>query len=46
MVYYKLVKNTINATKITKVIINVMIKHHDFLKSIINNKEFLFTLKF
>ena len=46
MVYYKLVKVTINTLSLANIIINVMVRHHDFLDSIVTNRELLFTLKF
>ena len=37
MVHYKLVKVTINAPGLAKVIINVVVRHHGFLDLIITN---------
>lgn len=38
MVYYKLVKTTIDALSILKVIIDIVVWYQDFLDSIITNK--------
>ena len=46
MVYYKLVKVTINISGLTKVIIDVVVRHHDFPDSIVTNQESLFISKF
>lgn len=46
MLYYKLVKKTINIVDFTKNIINTMIKYYGLLKSIISNKSSLFISKF
>ena len=46
MVYYKLIKVTINASSLAKVIINVIVRHHGLPDSIIINRELLFTSKF
>ena len=46
MVYYKPVKITINAPKLGKVIINVVVYHYSLLNLIITNKGFFFILKF
>ena len=43
---YKLVKVIINALGLTKIIINIVIRHHNLLDSIISNWELLFILKF
>ena len=37
IVYYKLVKITMNVLGLVKVIINVVIRHHSFLDSIITD---------
>ena len=46
MVHYKLVKITINASRLVEVIINIIVRHHDFPDSIVTNQAFFFTLKF
>ena len=46
MVYYKLVKVTINARGLAKVIIDVVVRHHSLPDSIITDWESLFTSKF
>ena len=46
MVYYKPVKITIEAPDLAKVIINIVIRHHGLLDSIITDWGFLFTSKF
>ena len=46
MVYYEPVKVTIDAPGLAKVILDVVIWHHDFLNSIVSNKGSLFTSKF
>lgn len=46
MVYYKLVKVTINIVGLTKVITNVLVYHHGFLDLIVTNKSSFFTSKF
>ena len=46
MVYYEPVKVTINALDLTKVIVNIIICHYKILKSIIMNRDLLFTSKF
>ena len=46
IVYYKLVKISINATGLAKVIINVIIYHYGLPDLIITGKSLLFTLKF
>ena len=46
MVHYKPVKITINAPGLAKVIINVVVRHHGLLNSIITDQGFLFTSKF
>ena len=37
MIYYKVVKTTIDVLSLAKVIINIMIRHHCLSKLIINN---------
>ena len=46
MVYYELVKVTINALGLAKVILDMVVWHHGFSDLIISNKGSLFTLKF
>ena len=46
MVYFKLVKVTINTSSFAKVIIDVIIRHYDLLNSIVTNWELFLTLKF
>lgn len=46
MVYYKLVKITIDASKLAEIIMNVMIKHHNILDLIVFDSSPLFTPKF
>lgn len=46
IVYYNLVKININATNLSKIITNIIIKYHDLPKSIISNLGLLFTLRF
>ena len=46
MVYYKLVKVTIIALGLAKVIINVVMHHHGVLESIVIDQGLLFILKF
>ena len=46
MVYYKLVKVTINAPRLEEVIIDVVIQYHGLFDSIINNRGAIFTSKF
>ena len=46
MVHYELVKVTINASGLAKVIINVVVRHHDLLDSIVNDRGAIFTSKF
>ena len=41
-----LVKVTINIPSLAKIIINVIVKYHDFLGSIVINLGLFFTLKF
>ena len=45
MVHYKLAKIMIDKTGLVKVIINVMVRHHDLLDSIITDQGSLFTSK-
>ncbi len=46
MVYYELVKVTINTPGLTKVIINVVLYHHGVSESIVTDRGLLFTSKF
>ena len=46
MVYYKLVKVTINASGLAEVIINVVVKYHGLPDSIVTNQGLFFTSKF
>lgn len=46
MIQYKLVKIIINLTGLAKIILNIIMRHHDFSDSIIDNKKILFTSKF
>ena len=46
MVYYKLVKVTIDAPGLAKVIIGVVVRHHNFSDSIVTDRGSLFTSKF
>lgn len=45
-VYYKPMKVMINAFKLAKVIIYVIVWHHNFSNFIVSNQKLLFTLKF
>ena len=46
MVYYKLVKITINIPDLVEIIIDVVVRHHGLPNSIVTDKGFLFTSKF
>ena len=46
MVYYELVKVTINAPGLAEVIINVVVRHHGLPNSIVTDRGLLFTSKF
>ena len=46
MVHYKPVKITLNAPGLAKVIIDVVVRHHELLNLIVTNRGSLFTLKF
>ena len=46
MLHYKSVKININILGLAKIIINVVMKHHSLLDSIITNRELLFISKF
>lgn len=45
IIYYKLVKVTIDAPSFRKVIINVVVKHYGFANSIMTDRKLLFILK-
>ena len=46
MVHYKLVKVTIDALGFAEIIINMVVRHHGLLDSIVTNRRSLFTSKF
>lgn len=46
MIYYKLVKTTIDVASLAKIIINMVVKYHGFAKSIFNDRSSIFTSKF
>lgn len=46
IVYYKLVKVTINILHIAKLILNIIIQYDNFINFIISNKSLVFTLFF
>ena len=46
MVHYEPVKITIDAPRLTKVIINVVVWYHGLFNSIINDRGAIFTTKF
>lgn len=46
IVYYNPVKVIINIPDLVKVIINIVVRHYDFLILIVSNRKLLFTLKF
>lgn len=46
IVHYELVKVTIDASRLVKVIINIIVQHHNFSDSIITDYRSVFTLKF
>ena len=46
MVYYELVKITIDAPRLAKVILDVVVRHHELPDSIVTDKSLLFTSKF
>lgn len=46
IIYYKLIKKIIGIVDLVKVIINIMVKQHSLLKSIVSDKSFLFCSKF
>ena len=46
MVYYKSIKITFNALVLTKVIIDMVVRHQNLSDSIVTDKSLLFTSKF
>lgn len=46
IINYKLVKTIINAMRLAKFMIDMVMKHYCFLNFITSNKAILFTLKF
>lgn len=46
MIYYKLVKSIIDIANPVEIIINVILRHHGFLKSIVSDHNSLFTRTF
>lgn len=46
MIHYKPVKIIIDITGLAKIIVNVVITHHGFPKSIIDDEKSLFITKF
>lgn len=46
MIYHKLIKTTINVADLAKIIINVVIRQHNFHKLIISNQGWIFFSKF
>lgn len=46
VIYYKLVKTTIDTARFAQVIIDVVVRHQGLLKSIVSNRDFLFSSKF
>ena len=46
MIYYKLIKISIDILGLAKVIINIVIKYYDLLNLIIIDKSLLFNSKF
>ena len=46
MIFYKLVKITINVLDLAKLIINIVIYHHGITELIVTDQNLLFTLKF
>ena len=46
MVYYEQVKVTINAPGLAKIIINIVMRHHDLPNSIVTNQGLFFISKF
>lgn len=46
IISYKLINPIIDIVNFTKVVINILLKHRDFLEFIMSDKSSLFTLKF
>lgn len=46
MVYYKLIKVTINASRLAKVILDVVVWHHNISDSIVTDRDSFFISKF
>ena len=46
MVYYKLVKVTIDAPRLAEVILDVVVRHYSLPNSIVTDRDLLFTSKF
>lgn len=46
IIWYKLLKITINEARLAKVIIKMLLKYHDFLELIVHDRGSLFTSKF
>lgn len=46
MIHYKLVKVIINIPRLADVIIDVVVRHHSFLDSILSDCKAIFTFKF
>ena len=46
MIYYKLIKITINNPGLAKVIIDIVVRHYSFSNLIVTNWRSLFILKF
>ena len=46
MVYYELIKVTINAPKLAKVILNMLVEHYGLFDLIVSDRSLLFTSKF
>lgn len=46
MIHYELVKTMIDAADLAEVIIDMVVRHHGLLKSIISDEDLIFTIKF
>ena len=46
VVYYKEIRTMIDISELVKMVIDIILRHHDTLKSINNDRGLLFTLKF
>lgn len=46
LVYYRLLKTTIDVADLAEIMLNVVVRYHGLLKSSINNQGLLFTSKF